>query len=599
MMSFAPRLPTTGLLARLIEDPNLPARIREMPNEQFTALVREVGVADAGELVALATTEQLVAAFDEDLFVNRRPGEREAFDRRRFVTWLEVLLEAGDDAVVGRIEELAEDFVAHALSSVVLVFDHETLRERITSEPEGEEADKALQRTLSEEIDGYLLVAREEEGWDAVLALVLALDRRNRALLVRILDRCVGLASEYVDDLDALTDVLSAAESLAEDVEAAREERRARSGHVEPRAARGFLELVKRPLGGSIELAARDAATRAYFRELDRGAPSKRRPSIDAPRAKARALGPAPSPVATSETARTQLDRALALLGSSEPPRFDERIRELAYLSNVVLAAATTPDGARYDAAGAAEVALATVALGAELCARDRRPAGSLTAGRASADELRAVLETVPADLLFRRAVAMMVARNDGRGDGIVRGRAALDEIATALVPRVVIVGNSGSGKSTLARALGEAHEIPVLDLDSIAWSEPAVRRPHEESARELRAFISAHEGWVVEGCYASLVEVALPHCTELVFLDPGVEACLANNRRRAWEPHEYASKADQDAKLAFLQQWVREYYDRDDEYSHRAHERLYAAFEGKKARCIDMVLGAGTGTGS
>lgn len=92
MMSLTPRLPSTALLARLIEDPDLPARIRELSSERFTALVHEVGVADAGELVALATTEQLVAAFDEDLFVNTRPGEREVFDRQRFVTWLEVLL---------------------------------------------------------------------------------------------------------------------------------------------------------------------------------------------------------------------------------------------------------------------------------------------------------------------------------------------------------------------------------------------------------------------------------------------------------------------------------------------------------------------------
>lgn len=106
--------------------------------------------------------------------------------------------------------------MAHALSSVVLVFDHEALRERITCDPEGDAADRALERTLNEEIDGYLLVARQEEGWDAVLALVLALDRRHRSLLVRLLDRCVALASDHVDSLDSLTEVLSAAESLAE-----------------------------------------------------------------------------------------------------------------------------------------------------------------------------------------------------------------------------------------------------------------------------------------------------------------------------------------------------------------------------------------------
>jgi adenylate kinase family enzyme len=594
MTSLSPRLATTNLLARLIEEPDLPVLVRELPGDRFTALVREVGVADADELVALATTEQLVAAFDEDLFVNARPGEREVFDRRRFVTWLEVLLEAGDEAVARRMDELSEEFVAHALSSVVLVFDHDTLRERIAYEEDGDEADKALERTLNEEIDGYLLVARQEEGWDAVLALVLALDRRHRALLVRILDRCVALASDYVDDLEALTDVLSNAESLAEDVEAAREERRSRLGFVDPRAARGFLELSKRPLHGPAGSADRDAHTRGYFRELDRAAPSRSKP---APRAAGDRLGraiaalAAPTPAGEREPAPV-LTRALSALGESEPTRFAERLRELAYLSNVVLAGATPEDGGRYAAGEAAEIALATVALGAELHAREIRSTAGSHSGRASPEELRAVLEACPADLLFRRGAATMAARHPDRRDGLVRGRRELDEVTTGLAPRVLILGNSGSGKSTRARALGEAHGIAVLDLDSITWAQPGVRRDLEESARALEAFLAAHDGWVIEGCYASLVERALPTCTELVFLDPGVEACLANNRRRDWEPHKYPSKETQDANLEFLQQWVREYYTRDDEYSHRAHLAVYAGFGGKKTH----ITSAGPG---
>jgi hypothetical protein len=76
-----------------------------------------------------------------------------------------------------------------------------------------------------------------------------------------------------------------------------------------------------------------------------------------------------------------------------------------------------------------------------------------------------------------------------------------------------------------------------------------------------------------------------LPHCTELVFLDPGVEACLAHNRARAWEPHKYGSKAEQDADLEMLQAWVRQYETRDDDYARRAHQALFDGFAGKKLR--------------
>jgi hypothetical protein len=58
----------------------------------------------------------------------------------------------------------------------------------------------------------------------------------------------------------------------------------------------------------------------------------------------------------------------------------------------------------------------------------------------------------------------------------------------------------------------------------------------------------------VIEGCYGELVERVSQFCTELVFLNPGLEACQANNRRRPWEPHKYATMEQQDAMLANLQ---------------------------------------------
>ncbi|MCX4243933.1 DUF6178 family protein [Paraliomyxa miuraensis] len=427
--------PTTHLLSRLIEAPHLDRLVRELPNERFTALVREIGVEDAGELVALATTEQLVAAFDEDLFVSR-PGERETFDRRRFVTWLEVLLEAGDRAVAHRVAELSEDFVAHALSSLVLVFDHDQLRERITEDdPAAIEADGALERALNEEIDGYLLVARAEEGWDAVLALVLALDRSHRSLLVRVLDRCAALASSYVDDLDALAEVLSEAQTLAEDVEAAREERRSLLGYVEPRAAKGFLALARMPMTGELAGQSRDATTRAYFRGLERKGRSTAptREHTDQPLEKLLAQLPSPASGGDLEDEAPRLTLALQALGGEAPPRFQERLAELAYLSNVVLAGLADEHGQRLRPSEAAQAALATVALGAELLARERHGLASSPSMRATPDELREVLEAHPADLLFRKACSTLVSRGAPSPSGIVRSRAELEQALDAL----------------------------------------------------------------------------------------------------------------------------------------------------------------------
>ena len=79
-----------------------------------------------------------------------------------------------------------------------------------------------------------------------------------------------------------------------------------------------------------------------------------------------------------------------------------------------------------------------------------------------------------------------------------------------------------------------------------------------------------------MEGCYADLAELALAHATHLVFLNPGVEACVANCRARPWEPHKYSSAAAQDRNLPMLVEWVRGYATRDDEYSLRRHRELF-----------------------
>ncbi len=148
---------------------------------------------------------------------------------------------------------------------------------------------------------------------------------------------------------------------------------------------------------------------------------------------------------------------------------------------------------------------------------------------------------------------------------------------------RIVIIGNSGSGKSTMAKELVTAHSLAHLDLDSLAWTSPAIRRPHEESIALLQEFLDTHPRWVVEGCYASLLEAVLLFASELRFLNPGLEACVRNCRTRPWEPHKFASKEEQDARLDFLLAWVQEYERREDEYSLAAHRRLYESFSGQK----------------
>jgi adenylate kinase family enzyme len=163
---------------------------------------------------------------------------------------------------------------------------------------------------------------------------------------------------------------------------------------------------------------------------------------------------------------------------------------------------------------------------------------------------------------------------------------------------RIAIVGNSGSGKSTLAARLAGDTDILVLDLDTVAW-EPkkiAVARAAGEAATDVHSFCSANEHWIVEGCYASLIEAALEFEPQLLVLEPGLEQCLSNCRARPWEPHKYASKEEQDEHLVFLLEWVAEYYSRDDDMSLAAHKHVFEDYNGPKqwlSSLTDPILSA------
>jgi adenylate kinase family enzyme len=157
--------------------------------------------------------------------------------------------------------------------------------------------------------------------------------------------------------------------------------------------------------------------------------------------------------------------------------------------------------------------------------------------------------------------------------------------LAEVMPIRILIVGNSGSGKSTLARELASEHCLVHLDLDTIVWESGsvAIQRPIEAAHLLLAEFVEKNKSWVIEGCYGELIRRLLPDCTELVFLNPGLEACLKNNRTRPWEPLKYTSIEAQNEMLPQLQEWVASYYEREDDWSYSAHRKLFQDFAGRK----------------
>jgi hypothetical protein len=442
---LAHRTVSKSLIERVIDAPELARIVHGLTPHAFSSLMQRVGLDDAGALLALATREQLETAFEDDLFAGAGPGTREAFDRSRFIVWLEAMLAEGETFTAERIARLPEDTVVAALSSIVHILDEDALLMRLRGQaPDLENA--AAERALSTSIDGYVIEARVEEGFDAASTLIFALDRTRPELLERLLDRCARVSERYVDEGDELSTALSSEGTLAEDVEASREARRARRGYVEARAAKAFLLLAREPLVGGVAGAERDPITLEYFRNL--AAPALRPvDELDVPPKLLHAIASLERAAVTTELTGTGLGtqghapaavsplvEAMRHLRRTDSHAFAERLEEFAYLTNVLMAAGHAEGGARLGQIDAADAVLATVAFGAELLVRSGPSTARRTRRHAGHSELAEVLRKHHADVLFRSGSTTVV--NDklpGASRGYLRSQADLERAVEAL----------------------------------------------------------------------------------------------------------------------------------------------------------------------
>ena len=361
-------VPSRKLLQRILEEPELVRVVQSLPPRALLSLIDRIGLEDAGEIVALATVPQLERMFDEDLWRSSGPSADERFEPRRFVLWLEVMLEAGEAVLADKLAELPEDLLALAFSELVLVID----LDEVTLSAIDEELEKVLEEGPYLEVGPHRAIARRPDGFDAVSAALTALDERHPDVLGRLLERLARADSEWIRYNGGLYEVLTAKEMMEADAAGDREERRAGAGHVAPASARAFLQLPAAAVE-TILSEPRDAITRAYFREYrdeDFDAPAAAAPSWVNELAGEASSRSSNAPLRLGGDAPTQetlLERTLAELA---PDVRAERLRELAYLANVLLAG----DARRRRPLEAAKEVLAVCNAGLVRAARARRP---------------------------------------------------------------------------------------------------------------------------------------------------------------------------------------------------------------------------------
>ena len=101
---------------------------------------------------------------------------------------------------------------------------------------------------------------------------------------------------------------------------------------------------------------------------------------------------------------------------------------------------------------------------------------------------------------------------------------------------RIIVIGCPGSGKSTLSRELHKRMGLPLYHLDMMYWNA-------DKTTVEKRVFLGRlssaleKDKWIIDGNYASTMEMRIAACDTVILLDYPPDLCLDGIRERRGKP--------------------------------------------------------------
>ena len=182
------------LLKTLTDSPALPGFVRNLQTPVLKRLIEHVGLHDAGDLIALTTTQQMRDLFEVSLWESLTPGQAERLRPEKFLEWLDVMLEVSPAFAAQRLIELGDDFVVLNFAPLLEVIDAS-----VTAEHQEGVAQcicglcLLAARDASFEIIGeHIVVGVHDDEWDAIRTTLVELDGEDAAFLHRVLSRICG-----------------------------------------------------------------------------------------------------------------------------------------------------------------------------------------------------------------------------------------------------------------------------------------------------------------------------------------------------------------------------------------------------------------------
>ncbi len=392
MPSLNPQSPDARQLVRaMTESAALPAFVQRINPNTLKHLVDDVGLEDAGALIAHASNQQLVHLLDETLWTGARPGDPDKLSVAELLRWLDLWNGLGKGFVADKLFELGDDFCALAFSRLLVIADYD-MAPRVLDE-----------HTLA--IGRYIVRVRVDDEWDAVQTAITALWQDYPDYCEAIFARLAFRHSILATDEDDTAKVLDA------DASHSHEQGREESGYVTSVMAGSFLRaLLTEDVDALSDETEYDLMTQAYFRrrqalqaqadaaaatatetqskdaaadEMSDAAAAREAASASVGagpvspedlelleaelvayeraqmRPAALLTGPETSAVVDADWVRVALGRL-----QSQPDIFDARMDELTYLSNLLMVGAES-GGERLESSDAANLVIATCTLGA------------------------------------------------------------------------------------------------------------------------------------------------------------------------------------------------------------------------------------------
>ena len=123
---------------------------------------------------------------------------------------------------------------------------------------------------------------------------------------------------------------------------------------------------------------------------------------------------------------------------------------------------------------------------------------------------------------------------------------------------KIIVIGCSGSGKSTFSRALHNKTGIPLYHLDMMYWNADKTTVDKSVFLERLDIVLEKDE-WIIDGNYASTMELRMTACDTVIFLDYPLDVCLGGIKERRGKPRSDMSWCETEEDAQFIE-FIRSY---------------------------------------